>query len=95
MVFSQRMNALYRSAGGGAPSDFLEGMYYALLEGRFLFDFVHEDDLDAKSLKKYTAVILPNVAFLSDAQSAALREYARNGGRRRESGLPVRHRCRG
>jgi hypothetical protein len=80
VVFSQRMNALYRATGGGAATDFLEGMYYALLEGRFLFDFVHEDDLDAKALKKYGAVILPNVAFLSDAQSAALREYARNGG---------------
>ena len=24
---------------------YMDGMYYALLEGRFLFDFVHEDEL--------------------------------------------------
>ena len=24
---------------------YIDGLYYALLEGRFLFDFVHEDDL--------------------------------------------------
>lgn len=49
-------------------------------EGRFLFDFVHEDDLDAKALKKYAAVVLPNTALLGEPQCAALREYARNGG---------------
>jgi hypothetical protein len=80
VVFSQRMNALYTAPGGGAPSDFLQGMYYALLEGRLLFDFVHEDDLDPATLKKYAAVILPNVAILSDAQCAQLRSYARSGG---------------
>jgi len=80
MVFSQRMNASYRPPGGGAASDFLQGMYYALLEGRFLFDFVHEDDLDPETLKKYAAVILPNVALLTDAQCRQLREYGHAGG---------------
>src|ERR1035437_5610354 len=80
VVFSQRMNALYPPPGGGAPSDFLQGMYYALLEGRFLFDLVHEDDLDAATLKKYAAVILPNTAILSDAQCAQLRSCAGGGG---------------
>jgi len=80
VVFSQRMNSLYHPPGGGAPSDFLQGMYYALLEGRFLFDFVHEDDLEAATLKKYGALLLPNMAMLSDAQCANLRAYARNGG---------------
>jgi hypothetical protein len=80
VVFSQRMNSLYTAPGGGPPTDFLQGMYYALLEGRFLFDFVHEDDLEAATLKKYGALILPNTAILSDAQCAKLRAYARNGG---------------
>jgi hypothetical protein len=80
VVFSQRMNSMYTPPGGGPATDFLQGMYYALLEGRFLFDFVHEDDLDAKSLKKFAAVILPNVALLSDAQCEQLRTYAREGG---------------
>ncbi len=80
VVFSQRMNSLYTPPGGGSATDFLQGMYYALLEGRLLFDFVHEDDLDAATLKKYGALILPNTAMLSDAQCAKLRAYARNGG---------------
>jgi hypothetical protein len=80
VVFSQRMNASYNPPGGGAASDFLQGMYYALLEGRFLFDFVHEDDLDPKTLEKYAAVILPNVALLTDAQCRQLRDYGHAGG---------------
>jgi hypothetical protein len=80
VVFSQRLNASYHPPGGGASSDFLQGMYYALLEGRFLFDFVHEDDLDPTTLKKYAAVILPNVALLNDTQCRQLREYGRAGG---------------
>ena len=28
-------------------AQYMDGLYYALLEGRFLFDFVHEDKLDA------------------------------------------------
>jgi hypothetical protein len=80
VVFSQRMNASYDPPGGGAASDFLQGMYYALLEGRFLFDFVHEDDLDPQTLKKYAAVILPNVALLTDTQCGQLREYGHAGG---------------
>jgi hypothetical protein len=80
VVFSQRLNTLYAPPGGGPATDFLQGMYSALLEGRFLFDLVHEDDLDAKSLKKYTAVILPNAALLSDTQCEQLRAYAHAGG---------------
>jgi hypothetical protein len=80
VVFSQRMNASYNPPGGGSASDFLQGMYYALLEGRFLFDFVHEDDLDPQTLKKYAAVILPNVALLTDTQCRQLREYGHAGG---------------
>ncbi|HEY1338105.1 MAG TPA: alpha-amylase family protein [Bryobacteraceae bacterium] len=80
VVFSQRMNSGYTPPGGGSASDFLQGMYYALVEGRFCFDFVHEDDLSPQVLKKYTAVILPNVAMLSDAQCTQLREYGRTGG---------------
>jgi len=58
----------------------LNGMYYALLEGRFLFDFVHEDRMDAERLSKYSALVLPNVGLLSDAQCEQLRAYVKNGG---------------
>lgn len=58
----------------------LNGMYYALLEGRFLFDFVHEDRMDTVRLSKYSALVLPNVGLLSDAQCEQLRAYVKNGG---------------
>jgi hypothetical protein len=80
VVFSQRLNSSYSPPGGGSASDFLEGIYHALLEGRFLFDFVHEDDLGAETLSKYAALALPNVALLSDAQCDQLRQYAQAGG---------------
>ena len=80
VVFSQRGNAFYRPPGGGEASEFLQGLYYALLGTRYPFDFVHEDDLGPETLKKYAALLLPNVALLSDAQCRQLEAYAANGG---------------
>jgi hypothetical protein len=80
VVFSERTNGFYNPPGGTDTTEFLQGLYYALLEGRFLFDFVHEQDLVADTLKKYSALLLPNVATLSDAQCAQIREYVRSGG---------------
>ena len=56
------------------------GIYETLLRGRFAFDFVHEDRLDAKTLSKYRALLLPNVAMLSDGQCEQIRNYAHAGG---------------
>jgi hypothetical protein len=80
VVFSERMNGFYNPPGGTDPTEFMQGLYYALLEGRFLFDFVHEQDLSAATLKKYSALLLPNVATLSDSQCTQLREYVQAGG---------------
>lgn len=80
VVFAQRTSAFYSPPGGGEGTEFLQGLYYALLDGRFLFDFVHEDDLAPEVLRKYSALILPNAALLSDEQCRQLREYARSGG---------------
>ncbi|HYL78439.1 MAG TPA: alpha-amylase family protein [Bryobacteraceae bacterium] len=80
VVFSERHNAFYKPPGTAEPSDFLQGLYYALLEGRFLFDFVHEDDLGPETLRKYSALLLPNVSTLSLAQCEQLREYVKTGG---------------
>jgi hypothetical protein len=57
-----------------------QGMYDALLQGRFAFDFVHEDRLELERLDKYRALLLPNVAMLSDRQCQQLREYVHSGG---------------
>ncbi len=83
VVWAQRPNAHYTPPGAAArrgAAEFMQGLYAVLLEGRFLFDFVHEDDLGAERLRKYDALILPNVALLSDAQCAQLRAYAAAGG---------------
>ncbi len=57
-----------------------QGMYEALLRGRFAFDYVHEDRLEPERLKKYRALLLPNIAMLSDRQCEQLRAYVRSGG---------------
>jgi hypothetical protein len=80
VVFSGRVNALYKPPGGTDPAEFLQGLYYALLSTRYPFDFVHEDDLAAATLEKYTALLLPNVALLSDQQCRQLEQYAASGG---------------
>src|SRR5439155_4883800 len=84
-----RTIAFYRSGSrpgdwrGGERSqtaDYLQGLYYALLEGRVAFDFVHEDDLGAQNMQKYRALLVPNAAYLSDAHCRQIREYAAAGG---------------
>ena len=59
---------------------YMDGIYYALLEGRFFFDLIHEDRLQPERLSKYTAIILPNTALLSDQQCDQLRAYVKSGG---------------
>jgi len=85
VVWAQRPNAFYAPPGadghpGRGAAEFLEGLYAVLVEGRICFDFVHEDDLAADRLRQYRALILPNVALLSDAQCQQLRAYAEAGG---------------
>jgi hypothetical protein len=60
--------------------EYMDGLYYALLEGRFLFDFVHEDKLAPAEISKYSALLLPNTALLSDEQCRQLRAYVAAGG---------------
>jgi Hypothetical glycosyl hydrolase 6/Beta-galactosidase trimerisation domain len=80
VVMGQRTHLFYKPQPNATMQQFVNGMYYALLEGRFLFDFVHEDRMDAEHLSKYSALILPNVALLSDAQCDQLRAFVQRGG---------------
>src|SRR5438309_9680465 len=86
VLYPQRTVAFYprpdsrRPRYRGGPVDYLQGIYYALLEGRFLFDFVHEGNLDAATLQKYRALLLPNAAYLSDSQCEVIRKYVDGGG---------------
>ncbi len=80
VLMGQRTQLFYKTPYKGSPQQYIDGIYYALLEGRFLFDFVHEDDLGPENLKKYKALLLPNTALLSDAQCAQLKAYVNAGG---------------
>lgn len=76
----QRTQLFYQPPQGASAAQYMEGMYYALPEGRFLFDFVHEEKLALANLQKYSALLLPNIALLSDSQLRQLREYVEAGG---------------
>jgi hypothetical protein len=89
VLFPQSTIAFYRSGGveaGGRgadraqATDCLQGLYYALLEGRFLFDFVHEKDLGPATMGKYRALLIPNAAHLDDDACRRIRDYAASGG---------------
>jgi hypothetical protein len=80
VVMGQRTHLFYKPPSGGSVQQYIDGLYYALLDGRFLFDFVHEDDLGPETLKKYAALLLPNTALLSDEQCRQLKAYADGGG---------------
>ncbi len=76
----QRTNLFYKPPKGVVVTNYMDGLYSALLEGRFLFDFVHEEKLSADELQKYKALILPNVALLSDKQCQQIVQFAGRGG---------------
>jgi hypothetical protein len=80
VVMGQRTNLFYKPPRGALMPQYMDGMYYALLEGRFLFDFVHEEKMAVDDLKKYSALLLPNTALLSDGQCRQLRAYVDGGG---------------
>ena len=80
VVMGQRTHLFYKPPTGALMRQYMDGMYYALLEGRFLFDFVHEDKMAIEELRKYSALVLPNTALLSDEQCRQLRAYVDAGG---------------
>jgi hypothetical protein len=80
VVMGQRTHLFHTPPGEGAMPQFIDGLYYALIEGRFMFDFVHEDDLGPGTIGRYSALILPNIAWLSDRQCQQLRDYVAAGG---------------
>jgi hypothetical protein len=84
VVFGQSTQLLYPGPATAHTRAYMhettQGIYDALLRGRFAFDFVHEDRVEPERLAKYRALILPNVAMLSDKQCSQIRAYARAGG---------------
>jgi len=80
VVMGQGTQHFYRDKEMGDPMANIHGIYYALLEGRYFFDFIHEQDLLTDKVKKYKTLILPNIALLSDDECAALKAFAEGGG---------------
>jgi hypothetical protein len=84
VVMGQCTQLLYPGPATGRSRTYMRetthGLYDALLTGRFAFDFVHEERLEPERLAKYRALLLPNVAMLSNRQCEQIREYARRGG---------------
>jgi Hypothetical glycosyl hydrolase 6/Beta-galactosidase trimerisation domain len=89
VLYPQSTIAFYGSNGtrtrklNGAVIDqteYLQGLYAALLEARMLFDFVHQENLSAAALKPYRALLIPNAAYLRDRECDAIREYVKSGG---------------
>jgi len=86
VLYPQRTIAFYsrpeshRPRYRGGSTDYVQGLYYALLEGRFLFDFIHESNLEEAPLNRYRALLIPNAAYLSDRHCEAIRKYVNSGG---------------
>jgi hypothetical protein len=89
VLYPQNTIAFYRSGSGpdrwrnaerGQTADYVQGLYYALLEGRFLFDFIHQADLTPEALRSYRALLIPNAAYLRDGECEAIRKYVAAGG---------------
>ena len=84
VVMGQSTQLLYPGPGLKPARRYMhettQGLYDALLRGRFAFDYVHEDRLEPERLSKYRALVLPNIAMLSDGQCEQIRNYVKAGG---------------
>jgi hypothetical protein len=84
VVMGQSTQLLYPGPGTVRSRAYMhettQGLYDALLRGRFAFDFVHEDRLEGERISKYRALLLPNIAMLSDRQCQQIRDYVQAGG---------------
>lgn len=80
VVVPSRTISHFRLNSRQSGTDYVQGIYYALLEARVPFDLIEENDLQPQRLAGYDLLVLPNFALMSDAQAEALRNYARAGG---------------
>ncbi len=60
--------------------DFIRGACHALAEARIPFEMVHAGLLDADHLKPFRALVLPDIAVLTEEQCAQLRAFVKSGG---------------
>jgi hypothetical protein len=84
VVMGQSTQLLYKGPAAAHSREYMRetthGLYETLLSGRFAFDFVHEDRLEPERISRYRALLLPNIAMLSDRQCQQIRDYVHSGG---------------
>ena len=80
ILASPRSVTLYNAPTSEDKTDSIEAMYSVLVEARIPFDFIHEQDLTPGRMDQYIAIVMPNVALLSDTQCRALEAYVERGG---------------
>ncbi len=68
-----------RSEVGNLNGEF-SGFAHALIRSQIPFDVIDDQSLLEGNLGKYRAVLLPNVACMSDRVASRLQEYVREGG---------------
>lgn len=79
-VVSPLTHRLYPAPDGSDALDSAQGMYAILLEGRIPFDLLTAENLTREKLSRYSAVLLPNVAILTDAQLGLISDFVAKGG---------------
>jgi hypothetical protein len=79
-VVSPLTNRLYPKPDGSDAADTAQGMYAILLEARIPFDLLTAENLTREKLARYSVVLLPNVAILTDAQLGMISDYVGGGG---------------
>ena len=71
-------------AGGANPDlnylDGFRGAYNALMDARLPFDLISDKRINARSMARYKAVLLPSLACMSDDVAAELKAYMQQGG---------------
>jgi len=80
LVVAQRSNRLYKAPPGTNGLDAVNGMYQILTEARIPFDVVLDTDLDGAKLARYSVLVLPNMALMSDLQARQIQDFAARGG---------------
>jgi len=68
-----------RSAVGNVDAEF-NGVSEALIRAHTPFDVIDDVTLEREPLSRYGAIFLPNVACMSDAAAARLKQYVEAGG---------------
>jgi hypothetical protein len=79
VVMGQRTHLFYRRRAEPSCASTWMACTTPCSKAAFLFDFVHEDKLAPEELAKYSALLLPNTALLSEQQCRQLQAYVNAG----------------